>query len=147
MKKNKLIKIAMYTIFIFFIGFTFVYADGNEYIGCGNRFLPRPFATITSTIIKVLNLVLPLVLIVTGSIDFVKAVIAKKDDDIQKGQKTFVSRLILGGAFFFVITFIRLAVSLFADQAEGMAVSKCLDCLISGDNCGEVTTDNPYPKS
>ena len=50
----------------------------------------------------------PVVLVILGSIDFMKAVMAGKEDDIKKNQKRFVSRLILAVGVFLLLSVFEL---------------------------------------
>lgn len=45
-------------------------------------------------VLKIIQWVVPIILIVLGTIDLVRAVIAGKDEDIKKHQQTLVKRLI-----------------------------------------------------
>ena len=54
-------------------------------------------------IILVLQIAVPVLLVIFGSIDFVKALTSQKDEEIKKGQKTFISRIIAGVIVFFVL--------------------------------------------
>lgn len=58
--------------------------------------------TIVKFILNVIQWVVPVILIILGSIDLVKAVIASKEDDIKKGQQTLIKRLIAAVIVFLV---------------------------------------------
>lgn len=60
----------------------------------------------------VVKIVIPILLIVFGSIDLGKAVISSKDDEIKKSVKTLVVRTIAGIIIFFVPTILGLFVKL-----------------------------------
>ena len=79
---------------------------------------------IISTGINLIQLVVPILLIVWGMLDLGKAVIAQKEDEIKKGQKTFMSRLIAAAIVFFIVTIVRLFISLVADDNE-----EIIDCI------------------
>ena len=53
-------------------------------------------------VIPVIQLGIPIILIIIGMIDLGKAVIASKEDEMKKAQSTFVKRVIIGVAFFFI---------------------------------------------
>jgi len=53
-----------------------------------------PIISAVKFILKVVQYVVPIVLIIFGSIDLVKAVIAGKEDDIKKNQQTLFKRII-----------------------------------------------------
>ena len=56
-------------------------------------------------IVKVLQIVIPIALIIWGTIDLGKAVIAGKEDDIKKGRQTFTKRVV-AAIIVFLIPFI-----------------------------------------
>ena len=49
---------------------------------------------IVKFVLKIVQWVVPIILIVLGTIDLVKAVIAGKDEDIKKHQQTLIKRVI-----------------------------------------------------
>ena len=78
--------------------------DGkNEFIYCGNVRVPAPIAPVLRTSVLLLQIIVPLGLIIIGSLDFAKAVTAFDEKDIKKHQAKFFKRLISGGLVFFVI--------------------------------------------
>ena len=80
-------------------------ATSSEYT-CGNidNFVfSGMFPYIVSTIVTIIQIVVPILLIVFGMLDLAKAVIASKEDEIKKAQMTFVKRLIAAVIAFFII--------------------------------------------
>ena len=69
------------------------------------------FPYVVSTIITLITIVVPVLLIIFGMIDFLKAVTASKEDEIKKGQQTFIKRLIAAVIVFFIIAIVRLIIS------------------------------------
>ena len=67
--------------------------------------------------------------------DLGKAVIAQKEDEIKKGQSTFIKRLIAAAFVFFVVVIVKLLVSLLADNS-GAGISGCIDEVL---NCQSMT--------
>lgn len=144
MKKRNIIKYLTFAFMIFMIGSTIAFAGSNEYIQCGSGSIPAGIAPVTRVIVRMLHLAIPIAIIIAGSLDFLKAVIARDQEGIKKHQNQFVKRLVTAGIFFFVILIMKFTVSLVADNAES-DVLKCVDCLISDESsCGAITTDNPF---
>lgn len=52
--------------------------------------------------INFIQIAVPILLIVMGTIDLVKALVAQKDDQMKKAQSTLIKRLIVGVVIFFV---------------------------------------------
>lgn len=87
-------------------------------------------------IILIIQIVVPVLLVVFGSIDFLKAIIAQKDDEIKKGQQTFIKRLIAGIIVFFVIAVVKLVISFAAgdDDEQKETILNCANCFFNGAN-------------
>ncbi|HHW69463.1 MAG TPA: hypothetical protein GX747_03915 [Tenericutes bacterium] len=86
-----------------------------------------------STIVTIIKIAIPILLIIFGMLDLGKAVIAQKDDEIKKGQQTFIKRLIAAAVVFFVVVVVQLVVGLVAGASKD-SISKCIDCFISGND-------------
>ena len=84
-------------------------------------------------VILIIQIVVPVLIVLFGSIDFVKAVIAQKDDEIKKGQQTFIKRLI-AGILVFIIVFVKLIISFAADSDKKDDILNCADCFLNGAN-------------
>lgn len=86
---------------------------------------------------NIIKIVIPVIIILMGSIDFIKAIIAQKDDEIKKTQKIFIKRLIYGIAVFFVISIVSFLIGL----AGGDTNNRCFKC-VSNVNGKECDKDN-----
>lgn len=109
--------------------------QGNTYakIVCGDVKVPMVLAKIVRTVVFIIQVATPVIIIVFGSMDLFKAVIAQKDDDIRKGREIFVKRLITGALVFLTFFIVEMVVSIVApDDAQNSW--NCVDCFING-NC------------
>ncbi len=88
---------------------------------------------IVSTIITIIKIVVPILLVIFGMLDLVKAMISQKEDEIKKGQNLFIKRLISGALVFFVFTIVQLIIS-FVTTDEDKNIMSCSDCFINN-NC------------
>lgn len=61
-----------------------------------------PILNVVKLILTIIQWVIPIVLILMGTIDLVKAVTQGKEDDIKKGQKTLITRAIAAVLIFLV---------------------------------------------
>ncbi len=59
---------------------------------------------LVKTIYNIIRYATPLVLIILGSVDFMKAVMSGKEDEIKKNQNRFISRLILAVGVFLLLS-------------------------------------------
>ena len=118
---------------------------------CGGIEVPDTLFNLIATIIKVIKIAVPILLIIWGMIDFAKSVVAKKEEDIKKYQKSFISRLISALLVFLVITIVQLAINLVSgveqkSNVEGQTTGDIWSCskkFINGvDKDKDKTTDD-----
>lgn len=94
-----------------------------------------------SLIIKIIRVAAPVLLVIFGSIDLMKGIIAQKEDEIKKGQQIFIKRLIAGALVFFVFVIVQFLISLVADDKG--SIMDCANCFINGgDDCQSSTSDD-----
>ena len=74
---------------------------------CNNEYL-KPFIRIVSTVINLIKIGVPIILIILGMLDMVKAVLTQKEEKIKEGQKNLMSRLITGAVVFFIVAIVQL---------------------------------------
>lgn len=65
-------------------------------------------------VFPIIQIGIPIILIVLGTLDLGKAVIASKEDEIKNAQKMLIKRAIYAVMVFFVVTIVRLVFGLFA---------------------------------
>lgn len=94
----------------------------------GSVTIPGDLVNVISTIINLLKIAIPIMLIIWGMLDLGKAVIAQKEDEIKKGQQTFIKRLIAAAIVFFVVVIVQLVVSLVA--GDDSSVWTCVKAII-----------------
>lgn len=115
--------------------------DENNVVSCGNDLLTDIPAIVPKTVHLVyllLQIAVPVILVIFGTIDFIRAIISSKEDEIKKGQQTFIKRLFVAVIIFFIFSIVKLVVSLVnGDSGRGINnVMNCTKCLINNDkNC------------
>lgn len=149
MKNNKINKMLLYSLTIcimLFIGSSNVMAatSATSYVQCGNNTFPAPLATMIRTVILLLQIVIPIGIIVMGSLDFLKATIAGDSDKMKKNQKQFVSRLVAGAITFFMFVIVKFIVSMVADANSAASFTTCLDCLINDEGSCDTVATSPF---
>lgn len=108
----------------------------------GSEGIPDSIANIIHYIFLILQIVVPILLIIWGMLDFAKAVMAQDEDKIKEGQKRFIQRLIAAIIVFLIVTIVQLVISLVAGVTEGDSTNatdanktwKCANCLIQKDS-------------
>ena len=92
---------------------------------CGGL-IPSEITNTIGTIYNILLIAIPVIIVLFGLIDLVKAVASGKEDDIKKGTTIFIKRLITGLIVFFVLAIVKFVVNLIqTDNTEGVA--SCLN--------------------
>lgn len=92
---------------------------------------------ITSTIVTLIKIGVPILLIIFGMMDLGKAVMAQKDDEIKKGQQTFIKRLVAAAVVFFVVFIVQIVIGLITTGNDKSNITNCIDCFINNNNCGK----------
>lgn len=104
------------------------YTPVTECSGVGLSEFPGQIAYIISLAINLIKIVIPIMLIVWGMLDLGKAVMAQKEDEIKKGQQTFVKRIVAAAIIFFIITIVQLIVNLISDDNN---LWDCINAIIN----------------
>jgi len=103
---------------------------------CGNiTGIPKKIPELTSLIVTVVQIAIPILLVIMGSLDLFKGITAQKDDEMKKGQQMFIKRLVVAVIIFFVVIIVKLLISVVAESTSTNIVD-CIDCFIDND-CGE----------
>ena len=109
-------------------------------VSCGDKLLagiPPIFPQVVSIIYTIIQIAVPVVLVIMGSIDLVKGITASKDDEIKKGQQMFIKRLIVAVVIFLVFVAVKFLISLIAtddkDANKANRILDCAECFISND--------------
>ena len=78
-----------------------------------------PVIRILKAVYTLLKWAIPIVLILFGTIDLAKAVIASKEDEMKKAQGTLIKRVVYAVVIFFLFTIVNLVINLVADANAG----------------------------
>ena len=108
-------------VLLFIFSITFVEAASYQKIQCGDELIPYAVPQV-------------IIIIIFGMLDFLKGVIAQKEDEIKKGQQTFIRRLVIGALVFLVFIFVEFIIGFVAPKDENQNMWNCIDCFING-NC------------
>ena len=91
----------------------------------GDKNDPDSLAYLINQVLLYVRIIVPILLILLGSLDFAKAVTAGKEDEMKKAQTTFVKRLIAGVAVFFAPVIVGLIMQLADIVWEGLGYTTC----------------------
>ena len=122
--KSKKYKYILVFLLMLIIGINWVYAAEPE--GCdvifGSPSDPDSLRSFINDILQYPKILVPIIVIGLGMIDLAKAVLAAKEDMMRKAQSTFIKRVFIGVALFFVPTIVNILMH-FADIVLGGANS------------------------
>ena len=114
MRKN--IKYIGFTFLLLFIKINYIFAEEN--MKCEDL-ISDEIQDIINTCMMWVRILVPIALIVFGVLDFGKAVLASKEDDMKKAQATFTKRLIIGVIIFFIPTVVNIVIYLANEYLGG----------------------------
>ena len=110
--------------------FIFPVAAKTKYVDCGKiKHLPYKVIELSNTVISILQIAVPVILIIMGSVDFVKAISSQNEDDVKKAQGMFIKRLIMGALVFFIFVIVKLLISIIGGNTDG--IWKCVECFVN----------------
>lgn len=95
---------------------------------------------IVGYIVYVLKMIIPLVLIIMGSIDFAKAVISTNEKPNTDVIKAFTTRIVIGVIIFLIPTVLSFLINLVdgaTDLFEDSEFTSCTTCLLDPMNCND----------
>lgn len=88
------------------------------------------FPYVISSAITIIKIVVPILLIIFGMLDLGKAVVASKEDEIKKGQHTFIKRTVTAVIVFFAIQLVQIIIRFVSNNDA--SVTSCFNCFING---------------
>ncbi len=113
----------------------------DQYVSCGGsspiiKRIPSIIPNITTSVYNIIMVLVPIILIVMGSIDLVKGLMSQKDDEIKKGRDAFTKRLITGIIIFLIVLIVKFFVSALASiTGSSSKILNCVECFIDSDSC------------
>ncbi len=132
---KKLFKISFLTS-ILFLGINSVSALERTCVKCGDGIeIPALLPAFVSKLILILQLAVPIILIVTGSIRYAKAVMSGDDKVIKETNASFIKSIIAAIIVFLSVAIVKFAFNIL-DQSDPNgkgATNSCVTCFITGD--------------
>lgn len=107
-----------------------------------------PVIAIIRNIVTIIQWIVPVILILMGTIDLVKAVTQGKEDDIKKGQKTLITRAIAAVIVFLIPIIVNVVINFIGKGNNNYAtcwsnVSGCsIGEVLEADNSTDTTDEN-----
>lgn len=113
----------------------------NILASCAGIEIPNGVFNIVHYIILIIQIVVPILLIIWGMLDFAKGVVGKDEDTVKAGQKVFIQRLITAIIVFLIVTVVKLVINIVSnvvgsDTSEGGfdegSVTSCINAFVNG---------------
>ena len=94
--------------------------------------------TIFRYIILGIQIVVPLLLIITSALSFAKAITKEKDDDIKKAQDLLIKRIIAAVLVFLTVFITKTLVRIVINSDDKASWEICAECALNpfNDDCG-----------
>lgn len=89
----------------------------------GDKDDPNSIRYLVNEILQYPRIIVPVLVIGFGVLDLSKAVIAGKEDEMKKAQKTFIKRIVIGVVFFFIPVFVDIIMHLADIVWQGKYIS------------------------
>lgn len=86
---------------------------------------PASIRYLVNQVLTYVRIIVPIIILVLGSIDFAKAMLAGKEDEMKKAQKTFIMRLVAGVLVFMAPMIVNVVMSLAEIVWEGLGYNTC----------------------
>lgn len=90
---------------------------------------------ITSLAVNVLKIVVPIVLVIFGMIDLMKAVMSNDEKEMKGAQTKLLKRVIYAVAVFLVVSIVQIIFSALGNttnEVDNSSVQGCISCFING---------------
>ncbi len=84
----------------------------------------RRIFSLLGNLFNIIKIAIPIVIIIMGTIDLVKAMMANDTSTTKKAQTTFIKRLIVAVCIFFVLPLISFLMSLLGENMD----NQCMTC-------------------
>ncbi len=106
-------------------------------VKCTGVEIPGAVVGLIRTAIFIIQVVVPILLILWGMLDFAKGIIGQDEDKIKGGQKKFIQRLIAAIIVFLIVTIVQLVVSTVGDLGgignQSSSAWNCAKRVITGE--------------
>lgn len=111
--------------------------DKNALVSCGEgeniiENIPSLIPKVVSIAYTLIQVAVPVVLVIMGSLDLFRGISAQKEDEIKKGQQMFIKRLISAALVFFVFVIVKVVISVVADGSSN-SIMDCAQCFIENE--------------
>ena len=106
--------------------------DHSSDLACGSLyFIPKEIPFFTNLIMNLIKIATPIILVIKGSIDLIKAMTGGNEQEISKSRSKFYKRLIPAVLVFLIILVVQFIFGLFATDSENNTFLGCTNCFLN----------------
>lgn len=104
---------------------------------CSNSIDPI-FPSFSSIVIKSIRYIIPVILIILGIFDLIKAIVASDSAKMKSSLGMFIRRIIYSLLIFFIVPIVQFIVNTLgnAGALNKNKVNACIDCFVENQSCG-----------
>ena len=125
--------------------YEFCSVTGLTYLKCGDaKDIPPVVPKLTSYAVNLLKILTPIILILIGIIELVKAMASSNEDSMKKAQSKLIKKVAAAVMVFFVITIVQFVILKVADSGETGSIKKCLKCFLNNSCDGSTYYKDGY---
>lgn len=107
----------------------------EDKVSCGSvDDIPAAVPQLTKLFFDLMKMAVPIVLVIKGIIDLLKSTMGQKEDEIKKGQQTFIKRIVAAALFFVVVLVAQFVFSIIGTANESGTIASCINCFMNN-NC------------
>lgn len=108
--------------------------EDNTYYKCGDLTrIPKGVPKFTNLLYKLVKVIVPIILVVMGTSDFLRAVSANDEKSMDETPKRFARRIGAAVLIYFVMTMVQLVIKVI-DTDNKSSVLSCAKCFVSSEN-------------
>lgn len=110
----------------------------TDYVVCNNnRRFPLVFASMFSTLITIIKIGVPLFLVISGMISFLKVTFSNNvDEDLKKAQSKLINSIIAAFIVFFVVSIVNFVISFVIGSNND--ITSCVKCFLDPNSCAHI---------
>lgn len=130
MKKNHSNLYFIYALILLLTGVP-VFAESKKCIYCAGTYIPLGLAVLTRNVISLIQVLVPVILIITGMVSLLRAVIAGDEKKMDEVKPKLIRKFIAGVIIFLIFTIVKFGFSLLGNYGGTEGVMKCVSLFIS----------------
>lgn len=134
--------------------YEFCSPNGLAYLSCGGTDdedkdsiaydIPVMVPRLSSYAITALKTITPVILIIIGMFQLIKAIASQNEDEMKKARSALIKKLIAAVMIFFLVAIVQFVVKQVADDAEQSSTEACFNCFINNSCDGAMYYTDGY---